>query len=92
MSIIESGNKTGKPLDKSYLEYNLPSYLNESLKMAKPIIEMIDNGVESKDLPSCWDCILDEFNADINCAEVDGDITSDQAWHLREKYFGRTRY
>ena len=37
------------------------------------------------------DCYYDELNSDINVMEVDGDLTSDQAWYLREKYLGRVR-
>ena len=37
------------------------------------------------------DCYYDELNSDINVMEVDGELTSDQAWYLREKYLGRVR-
>ena len=35
-----------------------------------------------------WDCEWHELNSDINIYEVEGIISSDQAWHLREKYLG----
>lgn len=35
-----------------------------------------------------YDCDYCELQIDINCAEVDGDITPDQAWYLRSKYLG----
>lgn len=33
-----------------------------------------------------WDLNWCELNADINCAEVEQEISSEQAWYLREKY------
>ena len=33
-----------------------------------------------------WDCDYFALQSDINCAEVDGLITTDLAWNLREKY------
>lgn len=33
-----------------------------------------------------WDIYWCELNANINSAEVNGLISSEQAWYLREKY------
>jgi len=74
--------QTGLPLDKSYLECGLPEYVKESINAMKASWEILDNG--GKDLR--WDCNWCELNADINSAEVEGLITTEQAWYLREKY------
>lgn len=33
-----------------------------------------------------WDCDYCSLQSDINVAEVEQMISSEQAWHLREKY------
>ena len=33
-----------------------------------------------------WDIYWCDLNADINCAETEQEIASDQAWYLRKKY------
>lgn len=38
-----------------------------------------------------WDCWYCEFQADINAAEVDENITKEQADYLREKYLFKRR-
>ena len=35
-----------------------------------------------------FDCLYCELQSDINVAEVENLISSDQAWDLREKYLG----
>ena len=74
--------ETGLPVDKAYLECGLPQYLQESLDAMKKSWEILDAGGED----IRWDCYWCELNADINSAEVESLITSDQAWYLREKY------
>lgn len=37
------------------------------------------------------DCYFEELNSDFNVLEVDGILSSDQVWYLREKYLGRRR-
>jgi hypothetical protein len=49
--------------------------------------EIIDRGEEDLHWDLCW-C---ELNADINSAEVDQVISSEQAWYLREKYLRMKR-
>ena len=56
---------------KEYYEINLPGYLQHDLDAMK----------EGK-----WpyDCLWGELYGSINCAFIDGDITEDHAWYLRE--------
>ena len=61
----------------NYLECGLPEWLSES-------IQNYENGKDS----SIWDCLYCELQSDINVAEVEQLITSEQAWFLREKYLG----
>ena len=63
---------------KEYYEINLPGYLQHDLDAMK----------EGK-----WpyDCLWGELYGSINCAFVDGDITEDHAWYLREKYLDMER-
>lgn len=69
-------------MDKLYLETNLPEYLMRSLLNFK-------KGKEKSlhDKNYCrFDCDFCEFQSDINCAEVDGEISQEQADYLRTKY------
>lgn len=67
----------GKPLDFSYLEKDLPHYLQHD-------IDVYLKG--RKENSSLIDCMLDEIYGSINSAEVDGEITHEQAAYLRKKY------
>lgn len=58
-----------------YMEYGLPEWLTKS----------IQDYIENKN-SSLWDCYYCELQSDINVAEVEQLITSEQAWYLREKY------
>lgn len=49
--------------------------------------EIIDSGKEDNH----WDLNWCELNADINAAEVEQEITGEQAWYLREKYLRMKR-
>lgn len=82
MSGMGYDEQTGRPVDRSYLECGLPQYLQESLEAMKRCWAVLDSGGE--DLR--WDCRYCELQADINSAEVDGLISSEQAWYLREEY------
>ena len=89
---LDNNNKeyddiTGLPKNKKYLEYDLPPYLQSSLKNMIASWKVIDNG--KKDYH--WDLYWSELNADINSAEVDQDISAEQAWYLREKYLRMKR-
>lgn len=68
------------PEDKSYLECGLPKWLEES-------IQTYIAGEDS----SLWDCLYCELQSDINVAETENLITTEQAWYLREKYLGLER-
>ena len=63
---------------KEYYEINLRGYLQHDLDAMK----------EGK-----WpyDCLWGELYGSINCAFIDGDITEDHAWYLREKYLDMER-
>ena len=63
---------------KEYYEINLPGYLQHDLDAMK----------EGK-----WpyDFLWGELYGSINCAFIDGDITEDHAWYLREKYLDMER-
>ena len=79
--------ETGLPKDKTYLEKGLPEYLQISLENMKKSWEIEDSG--GKDLQ--WDLCWCELNADINSAEVDQIISTEQAAYLREKYLRMTK-
>ena len=63
---------------KEYYEINLPGYLQHDLDAMK----------EGK---GPYDCLWGELYGSINCAFIDGDITEDHAWYLREKYLDMER-
>lgn len=67
----------GKPLDRSYLERDLPTYLQHDIDV------YLKGRAENSSL---LDCMLDEIYGSINSAEVDGAITREQATYLRKKY------
>lgn len=72
---------TGLPIDKDYLECDLPPFLTKSIEQMKAAWQKHDNGE-----PSDWDCDYCELQSNINIAEVEQIITHEQAWFLREKY------
>lgn len=78
----EYDDKTGLPIDESYLEVELPEYLKKSLDTMKQCSEIMDSG----GYDYFWDCKWCELNADINSAEVDELISHRQATYLRKKY------
>lgn len=84
LDTIDTGydKETGLPKSKKYLECDLPPYLQESLENMKQSWEIEDSG--KRDLH--WDLYWGELNADINSAEIDQMISTEQAWYLREKY------
>lgn len=75
-------NAQGLPQDKSYLECGLPQYLYDSIAAMKKSWEVLDRGERN----NTYDLDFCELQADINRAEVDEIISSEQAWFLREKY------
>ena len=63
--------------DKTYLEKNLPKYLEDDIKRLK---EGIKNNV------SYVDCLINEVQGSANSACVDGDITEEQCDYIYKKY------
>lgn len=80
---MEKIDENGKPTNKAYMEKNLPPYLQHD----------IDALIEGRKDKTCLhiDCLEDEVYGSINSAYVDGRISEDQAWYLREKYLGMER-
>lgn len=75
-------SKTGIPKDKRYLEIGLPAFLLESIESMKLAWKRVDNDEEYLH----WDCDFCNLQTDINNAEVNGMISTEQAWFLRRKY------
>lgn len=73
---------TGLPKDDSYLEKGLPDYLQKSLASMIESWKIEDSG--KRDLH--WDIHWCDLNADINSAEIEQEISNEQAWYLRRKY------
>lgn len=72
-------NITGKPLDKTYLEVNLPRFLKQDIDA------LIKGEQEHSDL---LDCLWCEVYGSINSAYHGNEINKEQADYLREKYLG----
>lgn len=72
---------------REYLERGLPPYLQTSIKQMCASWAIEDSG--KKDYH--WDIAWNELNADINAAESGLEISSEQAWYLREKYLRMKR-
>lgn len=62
---------------KVYLEFNIPEFLKISINYYKKNINT-----------SFHDIYYCTLQSDINVAEVEGNITPNQAWFIREKYLG----
>ena len=77
----------GLPKSKRYLECALPSYLQASLERMIASWKVIDSGKKDPR----WDLYWSELNADINSAEVEQEISAEQAWYLRETYLRMKR-
>lgn len=86
-SPLKYDTETNHPINKGYLECGLPPYLKLSLENMKKSWKIEDSG--QRDLH--WDLCWGELNADINSAEVDGVISEEQAWYLRETYLRMER-
>ncbi len=79
--------ETGRPKDDSYLECGLPDFLQDDIAAMEKSWAIEDSG--KRDLH--WDIVWCELNADINAAETESLITSEQAWYLRRKYLRMER-
>lgn len=74
--------ENGKPKSQEYLECGLPPYLKKQVLNMKDVWEAIDN---DKDFPH-KDAYYDELQSSINVAEVEEEISKEQAHYLRVKY------
>ena len=79
--------QTEESEDDSYLECGLPPFLQESVEAMAAAWQKLDAGEEYLR----WDCDYCSLQSDINNAEVNQLISSEQAWYLREKYLGMER-
>ncbi len=79
--------KTGLPKDKTYLEKGLPQFLQDSIRNMEKSWEIEDSG--ERDMH--WDIYWCDLYSDINFAEVDQLISSEQAGYLRKKYLRMNR-
>lgn len=70
---------TGRPVDQSYLEKDLPPYLQKAID---DLLTAFKDGVEF------LDTYMDEIYGSINSAYIDGEISKAQAEFLRDKYLG----
>ena len=70
------------PISKDEICKILPAFLEESLAAMIEAWRKVDSG--EKYLR--WDCDYCNLQSDINSAEVNQMISTEQAWHLREKY------
>ncbi len=61
--------------------------MRENIYIPECLKESVDNYLKNQDT-LLWDCYYCELQTDINVAEVEGIITSEQAWALREEFLG----
>ncbi|MDD6003373.1 MAG: hypothetical protein PUC50_14380 [Bacteroidales bacterium] len=73
-------------MDSSYLELHLPGYLQNALDLF-----IIGKQKHQAGGYLRFDCDYCFLQSSINCAEVDNDISSEQAWYLRNKYLGLSK-
>lgn len=69
-------------LSDGYLETGLPAILQGSIKKMKEAWHKLDHNIPYLH----WDVDYCELQSEINNAEVNGAISSEQAWYLRRKY------
>ena len=87
MALSEERTETGNPAQDSYLECGLPPFLQESVRAMAEAWRKLDAGQEYLR----WDCDYCNLQSDINSAEVNRLISTEQAWYLREKYLRMER-
>jgi len=83
----EYDSQTGLPTDKAYLECGLPEFLRDSIQAMQSSWDRLDRGEQD----NRWDCRFCELQSDINTCEVNGLISEEQAWYLRDKYLRMER-
>lgn len=74
-------DRNGLPEDKSFMELDLPEFLQESIDLMKKYLN-------KEDPTLTYDFVYPNLYADINDAEICNIISTEQAWYLREKYLG----
>ena len=79
--------ETGLPISEARFEKGLPAYLRKSIDAMNATWALLDASKDDlhRDLNWC------DLNADINSAETEQEISSEQAWYLREKYLRMER-
>lgn len=87
MGSIPGYDEAGLPRDKDYLECGLPDFLRESVQAMEEAWKKLDSGQAYLR----WDCDYCNLQSDINSAEVNQLISTEQAWYLREKYLRMER-
>lgn len=87
MALSAPYDDSGLPKDCSYLECGLPQFLQDSIQAMTDAWNKLDSGEEYLR----WDCDYCNLQSDINSAEVNQIISSEQAWFLREKYLRMER-
>lgn len=87
MALSDEQPETGRLADDSYLECGLPEFLQESIQVMVEAWRKLDGGEEYLR----WDCDYCNLQSDINNAEVNLIISTEQAWYLREKYLRMER-
>lgn len=83
---VDSVANDGKPINKDYLEANLPKLITDSIKKINKSWKLKDKGIYST-----WDSDYCELQSNINICETGNLISSEQAWYLREKYLRMER-
>ena len=81
MSTADYDTNTGKPVSSDYLQRGLPVELQKSVSAMEASWEKMDRG--ETDLR--WDIHWSQLNADINEAEIEQEISHEQAAYLRKK-------
>lgn len=79
---MERDKETGLPKDASYLECGLPAFLQKDIEAMKAAWGKLERGEQYLH----WDLDYGDLQASINTCEVNGIISREQAWYLREKY------
>lgn len=73
--------------EKDYLDCGLPGFLQDSVDAMRAAWKKRDAGEDYLR----FDCDYCNLQSDINSAEVNGVISPEQAWYLREKYLRLSR-
>jgi plasmid maintenance system antidote protein VapI len=69
-------------VEEDYLERGLPDFLSASIQKMKDAWYKLDHNIPYLR----WDCDYCDLQSEINNAEVNRIISSEQAWYLRRKY------